>query len=337
MTIKKTESGWLADCRPHGRNSKRFRKTFKTKAEAAIWEAWVKTEATQNAEWKPERRDLRKLSDLVDLWHQNHGSSLKASADTYQRLKNLCKALGEPLADQFDAEMFTAYRSKRIEAGTSANTVNHEHAYMRSVFNELTRLGHWKKDNPLKLVRAFKVDEQERRYLEKDELIELLQALDNAKNLHVGMIARICLETGARWAEAENLVSSQVKNGLIQYSGGKSGKHRAVPIRLRLERQLRVHLKRHGCGDRFFDDSASRWAFREAIKNTSLKLPEGQMTHVMRHTFASYFMIAGGNILALQKLLGHQSLTMTMRYAHLSPDHLVEARKFNPLAVLALS
>ena len=43
-------------------------------------------------------------------------------------------------------------------------------------------------------------------------------------------------------------------------------------------------------------------------------------------------MINGVNILALQKILGHSSLAMTMRYAHLSPDHLVEARTLNPLS-----
>ncbi len=44
----------------------------------------------------------------------------------------------------------------------------------------------------------------------------------------------------------------------------------------------------------------------------------------------------GGNILALQKILGHQSLTMTMRYAHVAPDHLIEATAFSPLAKPAL-
>ncbi|WP_425324064.1 hypothetical protein [Janthinobacterium aestuarii] len=43
----------------------------------------------------------------------------------------------------------------------------------------------------------------------------------------------------------------------------------------------------------------------------------------------------GGNILALQKVLGHQSLTMTMRYAHLSPEHLQETRHLNPLSRLS--
>ena len=53
---------------------------------------------------------------------------------------------------------------------------------------------------------------------------------------------------------------------------------------------------------------------------------------MLRHTFASHFVMRRGNILVLQKILGHSSLTMTMRYAHLAPDHLQEALQFNPLS-----
>ncbi|HBP5354615.1 TPA: integrase, partial [Pseudomonas aeruginosa] len=53
--------------------------------------------------------------------------------------------------------------------------------------------------------------------------------------------------------------------------------------------------------------------------------------HALRHTFASHFMMNGGNILTLQKILGHSTLTMTMRYAHPSPDHLQDAVKYGPL------
>ncbi|MCW6283555.1 tyrosine-type recombinase/integrase, partial [Klebsiella pneumoniae] len=62
------------------------------------------------------------------------------------------------------------------------------------------------------------------------------------------------------------------------------------------------------------------------------ELPAGQLTHVLRHTIASHFMMNGGNILVLQRVLGHTDIKMTMRYAHFAPDHLEDAVKLNPLS-----
>lgn len=78
-----------------------------------------------------------------------------------------------------------------------------------------------------------------------------------------------------------------------------------------------------------FTESLS--AFRRALARTSIQLPKGQAVHALRYTFASHFVMNGGNILTLQKILGHSTVVMTMRYAHLSPDHLQDAIKLNPL------
>lgn len=59
-------------------------------------------------------------------------------------------------------------------------------------------------------------------------------------------------------------------------------------------------------------------AYRSAFKRSGLKVPAGQLAHILRHTFASHFIMNGGNIVALQKILGHSSLNITMRYSHLS-------------------
>ena len=50
--------------------------------------------------------------------------------------------------------------------------------------------------------------------------------------------------------------------------------------------------------------------------------------HDLRHSFASNFMMNGGNVFDLQKLLGHTDIKMTMRYAHFTPDRLQNSIKF---------
>jgi site-specific recombinase XerD len=49
------------------------------------------------------------------------------------------------------------------------------------------------------------------------------------------------------------------------------------------------------------------------------------------HTFASQFMMNGGNIFVLQRALRHSDIKMTIRYAHFAPDHLKEIKELNPL------
>lgn len=333
MSITKTAAGWLVDIQPGGRGGRRYRKTLPTKAEALTYEAWLKTKVTQSPEWQPAKRDGRRLLDLVDLWHKHHGVSLRAGADTLKRLQQLCLAMGDPVAEQFKPEMFAAYRAKRLTEGITANNLNREHSYLRAVFNELGRLGQWKGENPLAKVRQIKISERELSFLSVEQIRRLLNALRGDALL----IARVCLATGARWSEAEGLRVSQVRGGQINFTGTKSGKNRSVPVDDALIASLDAHLeKRYGddkaIAERFF--MFGYGAFREAVEKSGLTLPRGQLTHVLRHTFASHFIMNGGNILVLQKILGHSSLIMTMRYAHLAPDHLQEAKALNPLARL---
>lgn len=70
------------------------------------------------------------------------------------------------------------------------------------------------------------------------------------------------------------------------------------------------------------------------MQRAGIETPAGQLTHVLRHTFASHFMMNGGNILVLQRILGHTDIKVTMRYAHFAPDHLAEALSLNPLSMI---
>ncbi len=99
-----------------------------------------------------------------------------------------------------------------------------------------------------------------------------------------------------------------------------------MPVSTELETLIRDHWKRHG----LFTGAIT--SFRRALDRSGIELPKGQASHALRH----HFMQKGGNILTLQKILGHSSLVMTMRYAHLAPEHLVEAVRLSPLAGVTL-
>ena len=98
-----------------------------------------------------------------------------------------------------------------------------------------------------------------------------------------------------------------------------------VPVSKELFEETRKHLKEHG------GFSFSLSAFRRALYKSGISLPSGQAAHVLRHTFASHFVMNGGDILSLQKILGHSTITMTMRYSHLSADHLKDAISKSPM------
>ena len=158
---------------------------------------------------------------------------------------------------------------------------------------------------------------------------ELREKTTKPHGLHV---ARLSLETGARWSEAEGLTLDRLKPYRVTYDQTKSGKKRSVPISRDLYEMIREHLERYGS---FGTSTIS--AFRRAVERSRVGLPRGQCAHILRHTFASHFIMNGGDILALQKILGHSAIGMTMRYAHLSKEHIENAIALNPIRVLGLS
>lgn len=344
VSIKKLDDGqWLVDCRPEGRKGPRIRKKLRSKNEAMVFERRILGDGAKGEFEKKTKRDERRLSELVTLWFNLHGRTLKQGERCKSFVMRMVTNMGDPLACDFTASDFTQYRSDRLAGkwgrpktgngrkkdGTtrpiSANTANHELAYLRAVFNELERLGEWTGGNPLSKVRALKFDESEMAYLTSEQIEQLLPRLDQCPS-DVGLVARVCLATGARWSEAAELRPSQVRDGRIHFVRTKSSKNRTVPISARLEEALRKTLP-------FKSAYRTTWnAFAIVVAELRFELPRGQMTHVLRHTFASHYMMNGGDILTLQRVLGHSSLEMTMRYAHFSPGHLAEVVNLNPIA-----
>lgn len=330
MAVRKNSAGgWICELYPNGAKGKRIRKKFATKGEALAFE-----QHTVQNPWQAENEDRRTLKELVDSWFSAHGITLKDGLKRQLAMHHAFDCMGEPLARDFDAQMFSRYREKRLKGDyarsnrvkeVSPRTLNLELAYFRAVFNELSRLGEWKGDNPLKNMRPFRTEEIEMAWLTQDQIAMLLSECKRHDNKDLVTVVTVCLATGARWSEAEGLKKSQLSEYKITFTKTKGKKNRTVPISHELYRVLAEDKKA-----KLFNDCYG--AFRAALERTGIELPAGQLTHVLRHTFASHFMMNGGNILVLQRVLGHTDIKMTMRYAHFAPEHLEDAVKLNPLA-----
>lgn len=322
MAIKKTENGkWRVDIQPGGRKGKRIQRTFQTKAEALRFETHTKNKALHNEDWNPVN-DPTRLKELIKLWYESHGKALKDGFRRKVALEAICDAMGNPPGQKLTADGYVKYRSWRLGEGIKPKTCNNELTYIKALYNELKNLQIIKFENPLASIKPLKVDETELAYLSHDQIKELLETI---KHHDANLITRICLATGARWGEAQGLKRRQVRDGHIHYTKTKSSKNRNIPISPELEKEILGIQK-----EELFGWSLS--AFERALRKTSITLPRGQASHVLRHTFASHFMINGGNILSLQRALGHSDLKMTMRYAHLAPDHMSEVLELNPLS-----
>ena len=103
----------------------------------------------------------------------------------------------------------------------------------------------------------------------------------------------------------------------------KSGKGRDIP--LGDEAIAALKAERHLRGPLVFCDAAGRMWKKNEVKHplwrACRKAGLRQIGwHVLRHTFASHLVMRGAAMKVVQELLGHATIEMTMRYAHLSPD-----------------
>lgn len=299
-----------------------IKKAFKKENDAEHHDKTLTLKGERNSIGK----DSRTLDELITLWYRLHGKTLRDHVRLRKLLFRVSEGLGNPVASELTSEQFARYREQRT-MDVSTTTANREHSYLRALFNELDRLGVITFENPLAKIRQFRERDGELRYLSHDEISQLLSSSKTFTNQSLVYIIKICLSTGARWSEAENLKPAQIKDNKITFLNTKSGKNRSVPINDCLFNELT--LLDPVSTNRTFLNSLS--SFREAVKKADIYLPRGQMTHVLRHTFASHYVMSGGSIVKLRDTLGHSEITTTMRYAHLAPEHLEETLSLNPL------
>jgi integrase len=141
-------------------------------------------------------------------------------------------------------------------------------------------------------------------------------------------IVECVINTGMRKSGALSLKWSQIRGGFIYLRKTKTLNSRQIPINDDIEALFKDIRKRQGLGSKYvfmmegkrIDDIKS--SFPAAIKRAGIN--DFQFRD-LRHTFAFHFVMRGGDLKALQEILGHRTLTMTMRYAHLAPGHKEQA------------
>ncbi len=224
------------------------------------------------------------------------------------------------------------------------STVNRKMALIKAMFSK-AHDWHMISDSgkkELSKVKQYKENNRRFRFLSADEIVSLLKACEsNVKSIRTGMdielkqshlrpIIIFALNTGCRKEEILSLKWEQVDmvHKIINLIETKNGEGRQIPISELLMETLQSLQKKKGCP---FVFNAHKTTDRLGDIKTSFATAcrKGNILnfrfHDLRHTFASHLVMAGVDITTVSKLLGHKTLTMTLRYAHLAPNHLAKA------------
>lgn len=207
--------------------------------------------------------------------------------------------------------------------------------YLKIFKASMTKACDWnfiteKRLKEIRKVQSLQGETKRLRYLSKEEIDRLLFNCDR----HLYPIVFTAVHTGMRKGEILNLKWSQIdlKNGLILIDKTKNFERREIPMSESLKALLRqLHSQRRLDTDYIFvnPDTGIRYtdlkrSFITACKKAGIK---DFHFHDLRHTFASHLVMSGADLKTVQELLGHKSLTMTLRYSHLSQAHKKEALK----------
>ena len=243
-------------------------------------------------------------------------------------IKRLVTQFGSLTLSQLKTQAVERYQSDLLKEGLKPSSTNRILTTLKHMF---TKAVEWEMatEESLKRVRKVKLLQEHNRrlrFLSKEEIVNLIDACD----LHLRPIVITALNTGMRKGEILTLVWDQVdlKHGFILLVNTKNGERREIPINQTLRDALSA-LPRHitspyvfwqGEEGKLFKDV--KRSFNSACRRAGIK---DFHFHDLRHTFASHLVMAGVDITTVKELLGHKTLAMTMRYAHLAPSHKVRA------------
>lgn len=243
-------------------------------------------------------------------------------------IKQLSETFGLIPLRRSNSMLLEQYQTERLQKGNKPATANRLIATLKHMF---TKAVEWDmvEEETLKRIRKAKfLEENNRRlrYLSKEEC----QALINTCDKHLQPIVTTALNTGMRKGEILNLRWDNVdlKHGFILLDRTKNGERREIPINETVRITLDGLVRRLDTPYIFYDSSTGK-PYQDVKRSFSTALRKAKIRdfrfHDLRHCFASHLVMAGVDLTTVKELLGHKTLTMTLRYAHLAPSHKVKA------------
>ncbi|HYR88530.1 MAG TPA: site-specific integrase [Terriglobia bacterium] len=270
------------------------------------------------------------LRQLAVWYWQNHGQR-KRSNGVKGTIERLTTYFGDTQLVGITPEGINSYRQERTKVdGVTERTVNRDLQELKTMFNKIIIDKRWRKvlENPVSYVKLSKECNERVRYLEPTQITTLLAKAPK----HLKPIVITALHTGMRRGELLRLKWDDInfKENLLHVKESKNGEGRYIPLSDELRHTL-LQLPSRFKGGLVFPSNkplrknrdGEQHPYRDVKNSFHATLAAAGITdfrfHDLRHTFASTLVMHGADLNTVRDLLGHKSIKMTLRYAHLSP------------------
>jgi integrase/recombinase XerC len=246
--------------------------------------------------------------------------------------------------DDFDLNDLELTILKSFVAGLfdedySNRSISRKISLLKSFFKYLAKKKYIKKNVASTLIFP-KLDKKLPSYLTESEAEKLFEPeqTDDRKPLDAAIL-ELFYSTGIRLSELINLKISNINFSIKTIKVfGKGSKERIVPFGKNAELSINEYIKirpvpAEGNSDILFLSSNGNKLYPMQVNRITKKSLEGvtelkkKSPHILRHTFASHLLDKGADIRAVKDLLGHESLSTTQVYTHISPEKLKKVYK----------
>ncbi|MEJ1118514.1 MULTISPECIES: tyrosine-type recombinase/integrase [Phyllobacterium] len=218
----------------------------------------------------------------------------------------------------FTQEMLDSVIGTLRERGNSNATINRKMAALSKLLRKASKMGDIYN---LPEFRRQKERQGRIRFLETDEESRLFSAVrlrcEDSYRLSIFLV-----DTGCRLGEAIGLSWNDLQDARSTFWLTKSGRSRTVPLTARAQETVHIPHGRLKGPFAMLNQVRFRAIWNEAKAEVGLGSDDQIVPHILRHTCASRLVRGGIDIRRVQIWLGHQTLSMTMRYAHLATNDL---------------